>query len=67
VKASGIKVVRDIPRIIMPANTMCREYVMGKQTKSIFQGKSFSAMEKLNLVHTDLCGSTNTRSYHGER
>jgi hypothetical protein len=67
VKASGIKEIRDLPRIIKPANTMCRECVMGKQTKSSFQGKSFSAREKLDLVHTYLCGPKKTRYYHGER
>ena len=67
VKESGIKEIRDLPRIIKPTNTMCRECVMGKKTKSNFQGKSFSAREKLDLVHTDPCGPTKTRSYHGER
>jgi hypothetical protein len=45
---------------------MCRQCVMGKQTKNNFQGKSFSAREKLDLVHTYLCGPTKTISYHGE-
>jgi hypothetical protein len=67
VKASGVKEIRDLPTIIKPTNTMCRECVMGKQIKNNFQGKSFLAREKLDLVHIDLCGPTKTRAYHGER
>src|SRR5271156_1932130 len=67
VKISNVKAVRDLPSIARPVDTMYRECVMGKHVRSSFRSKQNSAENKLDLVHTDLCGPTQTRSYYEER
>lgn len=66
-KESMANTVRDLPKILKPSNTVCRECVMGKKTKNNHKRKTFTSKGKLDLVHTDLCGSTRTKSYYGER
>src|SRR5271156_5775026 len=62
VKISNFKVVRDLPSIARPVDTICRECVMGNHVRSSFRRKKNLAKNKLDLVHTDLCGPTQTRS-----
>lgn len=40
---------------------------MGKHVVNSFRSKHNSTENKLDLIHTDLCGPTQTRSYYGER
>lgn len=54
VKASKIKVVRGLSVLSKPDNTLCRECQLGKMSSSTFKGKSFTANNLPNLVHTDL-------------
>lgn len=67
VKISNVKAVRDLPSIARLADTICRECVVGKHVRSSFKSKKNSTENKLDLVHTYLCGPTQTRSYYGER
>ena len=67
VKISNVKAVRDLPSIARPVDTMCREYVMGKHVRTSFRSKQNSIEKKLDMIHTDICGPTQTRSYYRER
>lgn len=67
VKASKIKAVRGLPMLSKPENPLCREFQMGKMSSSTFKGKSFTADNLLDLVHTDLCGPLKTRSVQRDR
>lgn len=67
VKESLTNVVRDLSKIVKPFNTICRECVMGKQARRSYKRKSYMSKRKLDLVHTNLCGPTRTRSFYVER
>ncbi|GLJ33801.1 hypothetical protein SUGI_0679410 [Cryptomeria japonica] len=67
VKASKIKVVRGLPVLKKLDNTLCRECQLGKMSSSTFKGKSFTANNLLDLVHTDLYGPMKTRSVQVDR
>ncbi|WP_258316917.1 hypothetical protein, partial [Escherichia coli] len=54
VKVSKIKAVRGLPLLNKPKNSFCRECQIGKMSSSTFKGKSFSAENLLDLVHTNL-------------
>ena len=66
-KASKIKAVRGLPVLRKLDNTLCRECQLGKMSSSTFKGKSFTAANLLDLVHTDLCGPMKTRSVQSDR
>lgn len=67
VRISKHKNVRGLPLISKPTNTVCSECIKGKQAKSSFKTKEFLSSRALELVHTDLCGPTKTRSLNGEK
>jgi hypothetical protein len=46
--------VAGLPKINGPV--VCEACIQGKQTKNPFVGSSWRAQEKLELIHTDLCG-----------
>jgi hypothetical protein len=57
VKMNNEDVVKDLPRISKPNNSVCESYQMGKLTCAQFKLKSFTYLEKpLQIVHMDLCG-----------
>ena len=66
VKVSKKGVVRNLPRIIKPPNSVCRHCQHGKQTKASFKIKEHTTSKPLELVHTDLCGPTRTKRFQGE-
>ena len=45
---------------------MCRHCQLGKQVITSFKSKEYSASKPLELIHTDLCGPTRTKSLQGE-
>jgi len=57
-KARKLKVVRDLPDISIPENTICKQCQISKQTKVHFMEKEGSPSNPLELIHTDLCGPT---------
>lgn len=67
VKVSSKGYVRHMPKITKPTNTICDEFQKGKQTKVSFKTKEYSTTRPLELVHTNLCGSTRTRSLNGDK
>ncbi len=63
VKISKNRVVREIPKITKPNNTICKQCQHGKQTQVKFQTKEHSSSSFLELVHTDLCGPSKTKVF----
>jgi hypothetical protein len=59
------EVVREVPRITKPTNTLCKHCQQGKQTKTIFKSKEYSMTRPLEIVHTDLVGPTTTKGLKG--
>lgn len=66
-KISSTKAVRDLPMIVKPHNLVCKECQMGKKFRRNFK----SILEKYNsildLIHTNLCGPTRTKSFQGDK
>ena len=58
--------MKDMTKIIKPSNYICRHFQHGKQTRVRFKTKEYSTSKPLELVHTDLCGPTRTKSLQGE-
>jgi hypothetical protein len=67
VKVSKKEVVREIPQIRKPTNTLCKHCKLGKQTKTMFKSKEYSTTRPLEIVHTDLVGPTTTKGLKGEK
>jgi transposase InsO family protein len=67
VKVSKREVVREMPQIMKPTNTLCKHCQQGKKTKTRFKSKEYSTTKPLEIVHTDLVGPTTTKGLKGER
>lgn len=67
VSISKIERVRGLPRLRKPDKVMCKQYQMGKMTKSSFKRKTYSFDDILELVHTDLCGPIRVQSYYVDK
>jgi hypothetical protein len=66
VKVNNLGAIRNLPKITKPSNPMCRHCQLGKKTRIRFKTKEYSTSKPLELVHTDLCGPTRTKSLQGE-
>ena len=66
VKVSNLGEVRNLPKRTKPSNPICRHCQLWKQTRVRFKTKEHSTSKPLELVHTDLCGPTRTKSMQGE-
>jgi len=58
--------VRDLPKLVKPTNSMCKECQLGKQSRATFKSKEQFSNGLLELVHTDLCGPARVRSLQGD-
>jgi hypothetical protein len=57
IKIKSLEVVKDLPRISNPQDSMCKPFQVGKLTRTHFKSKSSISTDKpLQLVHMDLCG-----------
>ena len=65
-KACKYQAVRGLPDIKIPENTIFKSCQFGKQTRTNFPEKEGSASRLLELVHTDVCGSSRKMSPRGE-
>jgi transposase InsO family protein len=54
VKVSKREAIREMPQIMKPTNTLCKNCQLGKQTKTRFKSKEYSTTKPLEIVHTDL-------------
>jgi hypothetical protein len=60
VKVSKNEVVREMPQITKPTNTLCKHCQQRKQAKTSFKSKEYSTTRPLEIVHTDLVEPTTT-------
>jgi hypothetical protein len=67
VKVRKREVVKEIPKISKPTNILCRHCLQGKQTKTNFKSKEYSTTKPLEIIHTDLVGTTRTKGFKGEQ
>ena len=67
VKVSKREVVREMPQITKPNNTLCKHCQQGKKTKTRFKSKEYSTTRPLEIVHTNLVGPTTTKGLKGEK
>ena len=61
-KISTKEAVRDLPKIVVPLNSVCKHCQNGKQTRSSFKIKEHMTSHPLEIIHTYLCGPTITKS-----
>ena len=66
VKLSKKGAVRSLPKIIKPPKYVCIRCLHGKQTKEIFKIRDHTTSQPLEIIHTNLCGPTRTKSMQGE-
>lgn len=66
IKVSNMGAIRNLPKIIKPPNSVCRHCQHGKQTKARFKIKEHTTSKPLEIVHTNLCGPSMTKSLQGE-
>ena len=59
--------VRDLPKIIVPLNSVCRNCQHGKQTLSSFKIKEHMTSHPLEIIHTNICGPTKTKILQGDQ
>ena len=62
-----MKKVRRLPKLKKPNKIMCKQYQLRKMKKSNFKSKTYTSNELLELVHTNLCGPIEIKSYIGDR
>ena len=66
VKISKKQAVRELPKIKKPLNNVCEHCQHGKQTRVEFKTKEHSTTKPLDLVHIDLCGTTQSKGLNGD-
>ena len=66
VKISKREAIRDLPKIVKPHNSVCKHCQHGKQTRASFKIKEHMTSHPLEIIHTDLCGPTITKSLQGD-
>jgi hypothetical protein len=66
-KVSKREIVREMPQIMKPTNTLCKNCQQGKQTNIRFKSKEYSTTKPLEIVHTNLVGPITTKILKGER
>jgi hypothetical protein len=67
VKVIKKEAVREMLKILKPANILCKHCLQGKQTKTKFKSKKYSTTKPLEIVHIDLVGPTRTKGLKGEK
>jgi hypothetical protein len=67
VKVSKGEVVKEMPQITKPTNSLCKHFQQGKKTKTRFKSKEYSTTKPLEIVNTDLVGPTTTKGLKYER
>jgi hypothetical protein len=67
VKVRKKEAVREMPQITKPINTLCKQCQQGKQTQTRFKSKQYSMTRPLEIVHTDLVGTTTMKGLKGEK
>jgi hypothetical protein len=66
-KVKKREVLREIPYIMKPTNTLCKHFQQGKKTKTSFKSKEYSTTNPLEISHTDLLGPTRRKGLKGKK
>jgi hypothetical protein len=66
IKSNKKDSIRDLPKLIKPLDSICKHCQIGKQTRLSFKTKENSTTKPLEIIHTDLCGTTRTKIIYGE-
>ena len=61
------QVVREMPKITKPINTISKHCQHEKETNVEFKTKEYSLKKTLEIVHIDLCGAMRTKGLNGEQ
>ena len=67
VSISNMKRVRGLPKLKKYDNMICKQCQLGKMKKYSFKSRTHFSKEILELVHTDLCGPIDVKSYKGDK
>ena len=65
-KISTKEAVRDLPKIVVPLNSVCKHCQLGKQTGVSFKIKEHMTSHHLEIIHLDICGPTRTKILQGD-
>ena len=63
VKVSKNEIVREMPPITKPTNTLCKNCQQVKKTKTMFKSKEYSTTRPLEIVHIDLVVPTTKKGF----
>jgi hypothetical protein len=66
VKISTKQVVRDMPKNTKTTSTIFKQCQHGKKSRVNFKTKEYATSKPLELVHTDLCGPSRTKTLQGK-
>ena len=66
ISINNMKKVRGFPKLKKPDNVTCKQCQLGKMTKSSFKSKTYTSIEILEIVLTNLCGPIEVKSYKGD-
>ena len=67
VSMSNIRRVRGLPKLKKPDNIICKQCQLSKMKKSSFKSKTHTSKGILEIVHIDLCGPIDVKSYKGDK
>lgn len=67
VNIGKMKKVRGLAKLKNSENEMCKQCQLGKMTKSSCKRKTYTSSNIFELVHTNLCGTIDVQSYHGDK
>ena len=62
-----MKRVRGLPKLQKLDNITCKQCKLGKMIKSSFKSKTHTSKIILVIVHIDLCGPIEVKSYKGDK
>ena len=65
-KISTKEAVKDLPKIVVPLNSICKHCQRGKKTRVSFKIKEHMTSHPLEIIHIDLCGPTRTKILQGD-
>jgi hypothetical protein len=66
IKSNKKEAIQYLPKVIKPSYSICKHFQIGKKTRVSFKTKEHSTTKPLELIHTDLCGTTITKIIYGE-
>ena len=67
ISINNMKKVRGLSKLKKHDNVICKQCQLGKVTKSSFKRKTYTSKEILEIVHNDLCGPIEVKSYKGDK